>query len=197
MTKKLRREPISIAPDIVGLLDENDNPIARDRRNNIDLDPRNPDHKITIYERQVQDWFLAPATRYAKEDESGFIVLMICMSYLEGVEQYKKGQSSRNDSATFFKSAVESLYPDKYSPHDLDNLYSEARCGLFHDGMVRGMIIINNSFNEPIEFENSSTIKINPKQLLEDIKNDFQQYISQLRSDPECRAKFDGMYSNV
>jgi hypothetical protein len=197
MTKKLRREPIDIAPDIVGWLEENYNPIVKDKRNNQDLDPNNVDHKIIIYERQVNDWFLVPATRYTKEENDGFIVLMICMSYLEGVEQYKKGETSNGRSGRFFKSAIERIYPGKYSPEDLGNLYSEARCGLFHNGMVGGMIIINNSFNEPFKFENATTIKVNPKKLLEDIKADFEQFISQLRSDLECRTKFGEMYSNL
>jgi hypothetical protein len=197
MTKKLRREKIDIAPDIEGWLDENYNPIVKDKRNNQDLDPNNVYHKIIIYERQVNDWFLIPATRYTNEENDGFIVLMICMSYLEGVEQFKRGETSNGRSGIFFKSAIEHIYPGKYLPEDLGNLYAEARCGLFHDGMVRGTIIISYSFNEPFEFENASTIKVNPKRLLEDIKTDFQQYITQLCSDTESSTKFYDMYSNL
>ncbi len=196
MTKKLRREiKIYIAPDIIGWIDIDGKPIIRDEKNNKNLDPHNIDDKITIYERQVKDWFLKPATRYTRAWNNGFIVMMICMSYIEGVEQYISGQRSTNNSKTFFKRSIHRLYPNKYEDHQLDELYSEARCSLFHDGMVKGKIIYNYSFQEPLEFEDYDTIKLNPKKLLEDIKADFKAFIEILRSTPESRAKFDRMYS--
>jgi hypothetical protein len=48
--------------------------------------------KFTIYERQVQEWFLIPATRLVNTQNSGFIILMTCLSYIEGIEQYRTGQ---------------------------------------------------------------------------------------------------------
>ncbi|MBU0712908.1 hypothetical protein KKA87_13470 [bacterium] len=198
MSKKLRRGvKLYIAPDILGWMDDHDEPVVKDERNNTYLDPRNIDDKIIIYERQVKDWFLAPATKCTKTWNNGFIIMMICMSYLEGVEQYKSGQSSNNNSREFFKRSIHRLYPNKYDDNHLDELYSEARCGLFHDGMVRGKIIYNYSFQEPLEFGDYDTIKLNPKKLLEDIKSDFKAFIESLKSDPGSRAKFDRMYSNL
>lgn len=197
MSKKLRREPIYIAPEIIGWLDENYNPVVKDERKNRQLDPRNIDDKIIIYERQVKDWFLKPATRYLRGRNNGFIVLMICLSYLEGVEQYKRGQTSNNRSREFFTSSINRLYPNVHSQNDLNDFYREARCGLFHNGMVRGKIIINYSFEHPIHFDNPRTIKVNPKMLLNDIKNDFKQYIELLKSDNQSRTNFDNLYSNI
>ena len=48
MSKKLRYEPIYIAPEIMGWLDMNGNPLVLDERYNIELDPRNSNHKILI-----------------------------------------------------------------------------------------------------------------------------------------------------
>ena len=63
--------------------------------------------------------------------------------------------------------------------------------------MVSGKIIISNSFNESIKFEDSSTINVNPQKLLEDIKSDFQAFIVKLKTDSNSRSKFDRMYSNI
>ncbi|TRZ78073.1 MAG: hypothetical protein D4R93_00750 [Deltaproteobacteria bacterium] len=198
MSKKLRiGRPLYIAPEIRGWLDKNFNPVVKDERSGRNLNPNNASDKIIIYERQVKEWFLKPAARYIKGKNSGFIVLMICMSYLEGVEQYKSGLYSNNRSREFFVRAIEKIYPNKYSRSNLNELYKEARCGLFHTGMVKGKIIISDAFNEPLEFEDSSTINVNPKKLLGDIKKDFQKFINQLKTNSESRAKFNRMYSNI
>lgn len=198
MPKKLRQDSkIYIAPQILGWLDSNYNPVVQDERTDRSLNLRNIDDKICIYERQVNDWFLKPATRLTNECNNGFIVLMICMSYLEGVEQYIRGESSNNNSREFFTSAISRIYPNIYSTYHLEEFYREARCGLFHTGMVRGKIIISSSFNESIEFEDSSTINVNPQKLLEDVKSDFQAFIVKLKTDSNSRSKFDRMYSNI
>lgn len=198
MSKKLRRDPINIAPEIVGWLDENYNPHVIDNRTGRVLDPRNVNHKIEIYERQVKDWFLIPATNLTKyrNKNKGFIVLMICLSYLEGIEQYRRGQNSNGNSRRFFVSAMERLYPNEFQNHQLEDFYSEARCGLFHNGMVRGKIIINNGFQKSIEF-NGGDIKVSPSKFLNDITDDFERYLQELRTNEQSRNTFDQMYSNV
>lgn len=122
---------------------------------------------------------------------------MICLSYLEGVEQYKEGRSNNGASRAFFVSAMKKIYPNKFSEEDLKQLYQEARCGLFHSGMVQGRIIINNNFSESITFDRSYDIKINPKKFLRDIKNDFEGYLHILRTNEVAQDLFDRMYSNI
>ena len=85
---------------------------------------------------------------------------MICMSYLEGVEQYIQGHSSDGDSNRMFRQSLERIYPSQFREEDLRRLYSQSRAGLFHDGMVRGDIIISNSFADPIVITDQD-IKIN------------------------------------
>jgi hypothetical protein len=198
MSKKLRYEPIYIAPEIMGWLDMNGNPLVLDERYNIELDPRNSNHKILIYERQVFDWFLLPALDLIKfkNKNKGFIVLMLCLSYLEGVEQYKRGESSNRKSKEFFTSSIKKLYPQKFNDHQLKTFYSEARCGLFHNGMVQGKIIINNRFSESLNFEGND-IKVSPSKFLKDIIKDFQDYVQLLKTDETARNLFATMYSNI
>ncbi|TFF34036.1 hypothetical protein [Mucilaginibacter psychrotolerans] len=189
---------IYIAPDILGFYIENI-PEAFDEKKQMILNPNLINDKILIYERQVKGWFLNNATRMIKSKGNGFIVLMICMSYLEGIQQYIQGESSRNRSGTFFKNSIHRIYPNAYSDSDLDNLYSAARCGLFHNGMVDGRIIINTSYLHPIEFIGTDDIRINPKHLLIDIKNDFNDYLKSLRNPSNTirRQNFDSMFSNI
>ena len=198
MAKKLRENPILIAPEILGWIDVHGNPIVLDERNgNTVLDPTNIDHKIIIYKRQVEDWFLNPASKLIKykNRNKGFIVLMICLSYIEGIEQFKRGQSSRRRSAEFFVSSMNRIYPGQYQEHQLNDLYHEARCGLFHNGMVEGRIIISNFYAASLQFEQDD-IKINPMKFLKDIKEDFGNYITNISINGQLRTNFDNMYRN-
>lgn len=198
MPKRIREyEDIYIAPDILGKY-INGAYLARDERKNIDLDPKEIDDKIVIYERQVNDWFLNRATKLTRGRHNGFIVLMLCMSYLEGVEQYREGRSSNRRSQQVFKQAVHRLYPQRYTDNNLQRLYLQSRNALFHNGMVSGDIIIDNDFVYSLEFLEQD-IKINPKKLLSDIKNDFKSYIQALYNDNnlEIRRNFDHMFSVI
>ena len=181
MPKQIQRnQEIYIVPEILGKY-ENGIPIAVDERNgNRSLDPRDIDDKIAIYEREVNDWFLSPAESLLDHNrfENSFVVLMVCMSYFEGVEQYKTGVESNRRSKNCFIDSVKRLYPNQFQDNDIGKLYTKSRCGLFHNGMVKGGVIFNNSFLDVIAFENNGeTIKINPEKLLNDIKRDFAAYI--------------------
>ncbi len=207
MLKKIRDYmDLYIAKDILGK-SENGNKIAIDEQNNCNrLNPTNLDDKILIYERQVKGWFLDCAKKLSDENEDNdFIVLMICMSYIEGVIQYKKGMSSHRISPDMFIKSLKDIYPNEnYTDNDLKRLYSESRCGLFHNGMVSSNIILKNDFSDAIEINNvgrngSDDIKINPSKLLDDIINHFRQYIFELKNsnNSDLRNNFDTMYSVI
>ena len=65
--------------------------------------------------------------------------------------------------------------------------------------MVRKGIIIKNTYEQPIWFENSNNIKINPKKLLIDIKKDFNKYLKDLRNinNIELRDKFNSKFTVI
>lgn len=186
MPKQIQRNrEIYLAPEILGKY-EGSTPIAIDERNgNVRIDPRNVETKITIYEREVKEWFLNPASELLEQNSfnNSFIVLMICMSYLEGVEQYKTGIDSTRRSKECFIDSVNRLYPNEFSDRDIGKLYSKSRCGLFHNGMVKGGVVFSSSYHTSFEFlDHGETININPSLLLQRIRNDFESYVIELRS---------------
>jgi len=196
MPKKIRNTPIEIAYNIVASKN-NGEFVVKDRTNNTNLDPRNINDKIKIYERQVLGWFIEPAEILVNDDKNGFIVLMICLSYLEGVEIYKYGTKSKGKSKSFFVSALNRIYPKNFIEEELGDLYIEARCGLFHNGMIKGKTVISYDYDDAINFVDSNTIKINPKLLLKDIKKDFLDFIAYLKLNNEAQMLFDRMFSNI
>jgi hypothetical protein len=185
MSKQIEwNREIYLAPDILGKYNDF-GPIVIDERNgNIELDPNDIETKILIYEREVKEWFLEPASELLNQDsfKNSFIVLMVCMAYFEGVEQYKTGVDSSRRSKECFIDSIERLYPNKFRRSDIGKLYAKSRCGLFHNGMVKGGVVFNNSFGDAIEFANNGeNININPTLLLERIMKDFEEYVSELR----------------
>lgn len=198
MPKRIRTEPIYIAPNIIGNIQEDGSYYVFDEQENINLNPENVFDKIKIYERQVKGWFLEPTLNLVKykPKNKGFLVVMTCLSYIEAIEQYKTGTSSINNSQGFFINGINKLYPNHFQENQIRRLYNQARCGLFHDGMVKGQIIINNDFETSISFQEND-IKINPKRFLNDVINDFNNYIETLHNDFEAREKFDKMFSNI
>lgn len=197
MAKKLRTNPIYVAPAIFGWVDENLEAQVLDELNDRILDPRNIDHKIIIYERQVNGWFLDRALDLIEIEGNGFIVLLICMSYIEGIEQYIKGESSNGSSADFFVNSMKRIFGVDCTDRNYRDLYSEARCGLFHNGMVKGKIIIKYTYRDPINFIDAENIHLNPKLMLGIIKEDFIDYIDKLKEEGDLRNNFDLMFSIV
>ena len=198
MPKRLRVTQIYIAPNILGYLDDHGRPHVINEHTRENLSPYDIDDKIVVYKAQVNGWFLEPAERLLKSRyDTGFIVLMICLSYIEGVEQYRRGMSSNGNSKSFFIRGLKRICPYlNDEDHNLELLYKEARCGLFHNGMVEKRVIINNSFSPSIKFEEDD-IKISPSKLLRDIKNDFDAYLDELTTNPELRGNFTRMFSNL
>lgn len=196
MPKRIRRQPLYIAPRILGYYNAADQPVAMDEDTDTLLNPNLLNDKIKIYVRQVKGWFLDRASAFIGMQDSNFIVLMICISYLEGVEQYRQGRNSDNNSKRFFRTSLNRLFPSSnFTDDNLNELYSQARRGLFHNGMVGGKIILNTSFNQAISFPNVNDIKINPRLLLDAIIADFDSYIVELHNDQLLRTNFNQMFS--
>ena len=199
MPKKLRNYPIYVAPDIKGYLDSSGQPIVFDERTQRNLDPNDIDDKITIYERQVKEWFLNRASRFLRGNKNGFIVLMLSISYIEGVEQYRQGTDSNRNSRNFFTRGLRRIFGlANVTNTELDDFYIQVRCGLFHNGMTQSKVIINRNYNDPIDFSEADTIKINQKEFLRIIRIDFKEYLRDLRepNNIQLRNNFNAMYSN-
>lgn len=196
MPKRIGNEPLNIAKDIVGYENETGK-FAYDYRSSMDLDPNNLQDKIEIYERQVKDWFLIYGQNLSSNIDSGFVALMIAISYIEGVEQYRNGESSHRKSKKYFVEGFKRIFElsDNHSV-SIDRIYSEVRNGLFHNGMSGGDLIINLDFVMAVEFT-VSRININPTLFMNKIVDDFEKYILALRDtgNSSLRSNFDRMFT--
>lgn len=198
MPKRLRGEPIYLAPEILAYRDGNYNPQILDERRAIALDPNNIDDKILIYKRQVEEWFLKRAQRLCRRKVNDFLVVMIAVSYIEGVEQYRKGEDSNRRSQEFFSRSVRRIFNIQNVSNDqISSLYKHLRCGLFHNGMSGDAVVLNRKIKSALVFSDRGTIDINPKLFLAAVVQDFNQYLNDLDNDIQLRDNFSRMFSVI
>ena len=200
MPKQLRNYPIYLAPQIVGRIKSNGENEVFDEKTGEILDPTNIDDKIKIYERQVKGWFLNRASRLLRGKDNGFIILMIALSYIEGIEEYRTGESSNRRSNEFFIRGVQRIFSIEGNLNQLDDFYSQVRCGLFHSGMTRNKVILtDDDSSQIIEFNENETIKINYRKFLHKIRIDFNRYLKILKNPENIteRNNFNRMFSNL
>ena len=202
MAKRLRDKPIYLAPEILAYRDEKYNPIIIDERIGKQINASDIDDKILIYKRQVEEWFINRAKclmRGKNHNKNIFVVLMIATAYIEGVQQYREGETSENRSKKMFSNGMRRIFElQGVDEKHLDNLYKHLRCGLFHNGMSGDMIVLNCDFENAITFS-ANIIDINPRLFLKTIIRDFERYIEDLSNsdNEELRTHFDKMFDIV
>ncbi len=181
----------------------NGDPSVYDELKKTHLNPQNIDDKILIYERQVKEWFIKPAELLLEtlgEAGSAFIILSVCLSYLEGIQQYIEGKDSKRESKEFFTKSFQRVYATAgLDDRAVRDVYDEARCGLFYDGMTRSRIVYNLKQNvsfRKTDNKSQEMYEFRPRLCLEDMKADFNSYTKELQ-DPNNitrRDRFDGLY---
>ncbi len=143
------------------------------------------DSKILIYEDRVNGWFLNFAEELTKKDNSEFVVLMICINYFEGNQQFREGKSSLNNSSETLKRALKRVLPEA-EEEILDCLIDKVRHGLFHDGMTRRGALLRYGLGIPFfKFtmeDGEKWLEIDPSRFLEELRNDFISYIECLKN---------------
>lgn len=106
------------------------------------LDSPSIDDVIDVYEDRVRNWLLAPAKVLLEQEHGGPAAFCILLTYFEGACSYARCQSSKNRSKEFFSRGFVDVFKSSNAPETLllrvgELLYSDARCGFFHDGMFR------------------------------------------------------------
>jgi hypothetical protein len=167
-----------------------------DFRTKKEYDLNNIDTKILVYEDRVLGWFLNYGRMLQSHHDAGFIVLQIAISQIEGMEQFRQGKSSKNDSENMFIDGIKRIFKNSnIEDSDLSNFYKPVRCGLFHDGMTRANVLISNNHPVAIEFKNGHMF-ISPNKFLDKVVVDFESYIVELKNpeNRELRESFEKVF---
>ena len=123
--------------------------------------------KIDIYQARTEGWFFDVAKQMVEQVMSpgDYIAIMVSLSYLEGVQQFREGGETPNGkSGEWFKSSAKRVFPDQ-TDDVIDRIWKEARCGLFHAGFTNGKVYLSHENDDAVRME-SNLIYINPKKFL-------------------------------
>ena len=139
------------------------------------------DSKIRIYEDRVNHWFLRLAIPMVNvQSPHDYIALSIALSYIEGVEQYRRGKSTPiGKSGSWFKKSAKRIF-SMASDDAIKRLWEEVRCGLFHCGFTVGKTYISHNYEQPLEIDNDR-LNINPQKFVEATIEDYDGYVKELR----------------
>lgn len=174
------------------------------------LDSQDVEDLIEVFEDRTRYWLFEPAKNLLKSKNGDIASLGLILTYFEGITIYLNGKDSKNNSRKFFIEGFLTVLKasgidDELLERVADIIYTDARCGFFHDGFCfRSRILVSPDANQDLiitlpkkngivdrEGEIKSII-INPNRLLSAIENHFNHYIRQLRnnSNQDLREKF-------
>ena len=142
--------------------------------------------------------FFNIAKKLRKDNEAGFVILMIASSYLESNQQYRDGSSSQGKSTIYIKKALKRIFPN-ISIEEENIFVDGVRCGLFHEGITKKGIFINASQKDVfISNSQSGTLIVNPHKFLDAVRKDLEDYIKSLKRkrNNEERDKFGNMWDS-
>ena len=168
---------------------------------------------IDVFEDRIVNWTLRQARSLLNVPNGDYAIIQLLMPYFEGISIYLKGKDSGGQSKVFFKEGFISVFLPREPKKELLEriakiLYEDARCGFFHDNMIRSkiLIILNSSKysgplnislpkkpNGEIDFNGEiKSIIINAEMFLNEVKEHFEKYIQRLRNknNHELREKF-------
>jgi len=140
--------------------------------------------KVNVYDDRVRNWFLDLAVRQtaAGSDPGDYVALSIALAYLEGVEQYRRGEGKQTGSTERFKSSARRVFPAAL-PDAIDRLWTAVRNGLFHSGFTEGPTLLSHDYDEALTIF-GRYLRINPAKFVKAVVQDFNNYIQELRAGP-------------
>lgn len=166
---------------------------------------------IDVFEDRITNWIFKQARALLSVPDSEYAITQLLVPYFESITMYIKGEDSRGKSRQFFKEGFKTVFSSPKNPEHIllriaDVLYEDARCGFFHDNMIRSKIFFADAplapgpvhanlpkVNGRTDFGgNISAIIINAEEFLDEVKSHFRTYINQLRdkNNHNLREKF-------
>lgn len=166
--------------------------VVVDSRTSREYSIRDTETKILVYEDLVTGWFLQYGRLLQEHHDAAFVVLQVALAQIEGIEQYRSGESSKRRSREFFRAGIKRIFSlTEADDLRLDNFYEFVRCGLFHDGMTGAGVGIGNGFDRALDLHGPE-IRISPNKFFDAVSADFAAYIAQLKepANVELRETF-------
>ena len=167
--------------------------------------------KIDIFYQQVLGWQLHIAdlitnggdplgggAKVAPIRDSGFAVLLICLSYFETIGKYQaRVDGKRKKDNEYFKAGAQAVFPFILNtPPDvrkklLDTLWKDARCGLYHNSRTSCGVGLGQPPNgEAMAYDpKAQKLAISPERLPPALKDHLKHYRMELLDPTKTDAR--------
>ena len=170
------------------------------------LDKPTVDDLVDVFKDRVLNWLFEPAKKLIIEKDGWFGALCLLLTYFEGIWSYITGIDSKRKSKKYFRDAFLDVFSSSEHTPDLlkrvaEIMYEDARCGFFHDGMLRSRIFLTelNQIDMLITLPRKpdgkvdvdgqiKSVLIDPKYFMAAIERHFIDYLLCLRN-PKERVK--------
>ena len=167
------------------------------------LDNPTFDDLVDVFKDRVLNWLFEPAKKLIIEKGGCFGALCLLLTYFEGIWAYITGIDSKGKSKKYFNDAFVDVFSSSDYSADLlkrvsEIMYKDARCGFFHDGMLRNRIFLSelNQIDMIITLPRKpdgnvdldgqiKSILIDPKYFMAAIERHFIDYLLCLRNPKE------------
>jgi hypothetical protein len=150
--------------------------------------------RVEVFEAQVRGWcldharFLASAAN-PNAQHAGFAILTLCVVYLEAIACFLAGRTSRREEPDFLKQGLIEVFANNATGEEIDAFvtafYTNVRCGLYHQGIIRGNVQIARSAAWAMAVGRDSAgsvrIVIDPWHFLSGVERHFAAYLAKLR----------------
>lgn len=164
---------------------------------------------VDVFEDRVTGWLFSPIRALLPRPSMWVPALGLSLTYFEPIASYRRGEESHGASGEFFREGfVDVFRSSEHDPALLDRiasvLYQDARCGFFHDAMLRDRIYVGTASDSPLhvtvplrdgapdpEAEIQSVL-IELNRFMEYVEGHFTSYLARLRdsSNVEEREAF-------
>jgi hypothetical protein len=161
------------------------------------LENPNLDDLLDVFEDRQRNWLLKPAESLLQMQDY-VPTISLLFTYFESIQVYISGKDSKNASKKFFVDGFLVVFGspnmDKSQLKKVaKTIYTEGRCGFFHNGLSGRKILYSPTRNEALTItlpkkdgkidlnKEIESIVINPARFHWCVKRHFDKYISDLR----------------
>lgn len=162
------------------------------------LENSNFDDLLDVFEDRQSNCLLKPAESLLHTPQDSVAAMSLLFTYFESIQIYISGQDSKGASQRFFIDGFLAVFGspgiDKSQLKNMaKTMYSEGRCGFFHNGLSGRKILYSTARDEALTVTlpkedgkinlngEVQSIIINPDRFHWCVKRHFDKYISDLR----------------
>jgi hypothetical protein len=159
---------------------------------------------VETFHARVLGWQLRIAWELRGHPHAGLAMLSIVMSYFETIGKARAGYVASDRSSYYFGQGLGNVFTvlerdhAEYVDAIVKALYSQVRCGMYHEGITGRQVAISEAFTEPLAVRGPAPgiveqVHVNATLLVEALMQQLDAFAVELRNpeNVQLRVKFE------